>query len=163
MKVSLFKIGIILSVIGMIWISVVFLERDKISEDFLLESSSSQSIKMDFVGKDIGYYKIFMPEFSGEEIFVQVLDDDKNIISEQSVHTKMSVGYFDFENSGKYLINIANISKNSINMQIEFGNTNSQNMISSGIIIVVGAVMIILASYMKLKNYRLEQPDENIS
>jgi hypothetical protein len=163
MKVSLFKIGIILSVIGMIWISVVFLERDKISEDFLLESSSSHSIKLDFVGKDIGYYKILMPEFSGEEIFIQVLDYNKNIISEQSVHTKMSVGYFDFEKSGKYLVNIANISKNSINMQIEFGNTNSQNMIPSGIMIVVGAVMIILASYMKLKNYRIEQPDENIS
>ncbi len=57
MKVSLFKIGIILSVIGMIWISVVFLERDKISEDFLLESSSSHSIKLDLWEKTLGITK----------------------------------------------------------------------------------------------------------
>ncbi len=147
----------------MIWTGIIFLEGDKISEEFMLESSNSHSVKLDFEGKDIGYYKIFMPEYSGEELFVQVLDDNKSIISEQSVQTKMSVGYFDFERSGKYSVNIANISKNSINLQVEFGNTNSQNMIPSGIMILVGALMIILSSYLKLQNYKIEHPDENIS
>ena len=163
MKISLIKIGITLSVIGIIWTTMIFLEGDRISEEFMLESLNSHNIKLDFEGKDIGYYKIFMPEYSGEELFIQVLDNNKNIISEQSVNTKMLVGYFDYERSEKYTVKIVNISKNSINLQVEFGNTNSQNMIPSGIMIVVGAIMIMLASYLKLKNYKIEHPDENIS
>ncbi len=157
------KIGIILSVAGMIWISVIFSEGNRVTEEFLLDPSKSYSIKSDFIGKDIGYYKIFMPEYSGQEIFVQVLDNNQNIISEQSVHTKMSVGYFDFEKSGKYTVNISNISKNHIDLQVEFGNTNSKNMVLSGILILVGAILIIFTSFMKLKNYKIEHPDENIS
>jgi len=163
LKISLFKIGIVLSIIGMIWISLVFVEGEKTTEQFMLESSNSHNVNLDFEGKGIGYYKIFMPEYVGYEVFVQVLDDDKNIISEQTVHTKMSVGYFKFEGNGKYTINVSNISKEQINMQIEFGETNSGNMIPSGVMVLVGVVLIIITSSMKLKNYKIEQPDENIS
>ena len=119
-------------------------------------------MNLDFVGEDIGYYKVFMPEFAGDEIFAQVLDSSDNVISEQSIHTKMSVGYFDYEKAGKYTIKITNISENQINLQVEFGDTNSQNMIPAGVVILVGSVMIIVASYMRLKNYKIEHPDENI-
>jgi len=163
LKISLLKIGIILSIIGIIWISLVFVEGEKITEKFLLESSNSHDVNLDFQGNGIGYYKIFMPEYLGYEIFVQVLDNNKNIISEQTVHTKMSVGYFEFERNGKYTINVSNISKEQINMQVEFGETNSENMIPSGIIILVGVLLIISMSFIKLKNYKIEHPDENIS
>ena len=53
--------------------------------------------------------------------------------------------------------------KNQIDLQVEFGNTNSQEMIPAGILIVIGTVMIIVISYMKIRNYKIEQPDENIS
>src|SRR3989338_1369159 len=104
-----------------------------------------------------------MPEFVGNQIFVQILDRNQNIISEEIIQTKMSVGYFDFEKSGSYTAKITNPSENQINLQIEFGDANSENMISPGVMILVGAVMIIVSSYMKLKNYSIEQPDENIS
>lgn len=158
------RIGIILCVIGMIWISIVFLEGNRVTEEFTLEPTNSHNIKVDLVGGEgIGYYKIFMPEFSSDELFIQIIDTKKNIISEQSIHTKMSVGYFDFKKNGEYSINILNISETLINLKVEFGNTNSQNMIPSGIIILVGTVLIILAAYLKLQNYKIEQPDENIS
>ena len=163
MSLSLFKIGIILGISGIIWISIVFFEGNRTTEEFLLESLNSHSIKLDFVGKDIGYYKVFMSEFAGEKMFVQILDHNGNIISEQSVQTKMSVEYFDFDKSDKYSAKITNISENPINLQFEFGNTNSQNMIPAGIILLVGVIIIIISSYMKLKNYRIAQPDENIS
>jgi len=147
----------------MIWISVEFLEGDKVSEQFLLESGESYKLSQNFEGNDIGYYKIFMPEYLRYEIFVQILDNDKNIISEQTVHTKMSVGYFKFENGGEYTIKISNISKEQIDFQVEFGETNSQQMILPGIMVLVGAIMIIVMSFLKLKNYKIEQPDENIS
>ena len=146
----------------MIWISFVFLQVDRISEEIVLKSSNSHDIELNFNGKGIGYYKVFMPEFSGDQVFVQILDKNQNIISEESIHTKMSVGYFDFEKSGIYTAKITNPSENQINLQIEFGDTNSENMISPGVMILVGAVMIIVSSYLKLKNYSIEQPDKNI-
>lgn len=163
MKLSLFKIGIIISVIGLVWISIVFLDGNKITEEFHLKPSYSHNMTMEFAGEDIGYYKVFMPEFGGDEIFVQILDKDGNIISEQSIQTKMSVGYFAFDKNGQYSIKISNISDNVVDLQVEFGNTNSQKMIIPGIMVLVGAVMIILASFIRLKNYRIAQPDENIS
>ena len=62
-----------------------------------------------------------------------------------------------------YTIKVSNISKNSVNLQIEFGDTNSQKMIAPGLMILVGSLIIMLTSYLKIKNYNIEQPDENIS
>ena len=146
----------------MIWISFVFLQGDKISEEIVLKSTNSYDTELNFEGKGIGYYKVFMPEFSGEQIFVQILDNNQNIISEESVQTKMSVGYFDFEKSGSYTVKVTNPSKDQISLQIELGDAGSEVMIPPGIMILIGAVMVIFSSYMKLKNYRIEQPDKNI-
>jgi hypothetical protein len=151
-----------LSVIGIIWISFVFLQVDKISEEFVLKSTNSYDMELNFNDKDIGYYKVFMPEFAGDQVFVQILDDNLNVISEESIQTKLSVGYFDFEKSGKYTLRIANLSENQVNLKIEFGETNSETMIPPGIMILIGVVMIIFMSYVKLKNYNIEQPDKNI-
>jgi len=146
----------------MIWISFVFLQGDRIAEEIVLKSSNSHDIELNFNGKGIGYYKIFMPEFAGEQVFVQILDTNQNIISEESVQTKMSIGYFDFEKSGTYTAKITNPSENQINLEIELGDAGSEIMIPPGVMILVGAVMIIISSYMKLKNYSIEQPDKNI-
>ena len=79
------------------------------------------------------------------------------------IQTKMSVGYFDFTEDGTYTLKATNISKNQINLQVELGNTNSQQMIPAGILILIGSVTMIIMSYMKIKNYNMAQPDENIS
>jgi hypothetical protein len=163
LKFSLFKIGFILSVIGMIWISLVFLQAERITEEIVLSPTNSYDLKLVFDGAGIGYYKFTMPEFSGQQIFVQILDKKLNVISEENIHTKMSVGYFKYENSGTFTAKIINPSENQVNLQVEFGNTNSNNMIFPGIVILIGSLMIIISSYLKLKNYRIEQPDENIS
>jgi len=75
----------------------------------------------------------------------------------------MSVGYFDFNEDGIHTVKVTNISKNQINLQIEFGNTNSLQMIPAGVLILVGSLIMIAMSYLKIKNYKIEQPDENIS
>jgi len=94
---------------------------------------------------------------------VQILDTQDNVIQEEKVQTKMSVGYFDFTQDGTRTIKVTNISDNPIDLQIEFGNTNSHEIIPAGILIFVGAVIIIIMSYNKIKNYKIEHPDENIS
>jgi hypothetical protein len=163
LRPSLFKIGIGLTILGIIWLSVVFNEGDRILENFSLKSSDSAEIQMYFEGKDIGYYRIFMPEFSGEGVFVQILDQNQNIISDGIVETKMSVGYFDFEQSGVYVAKITNLVDENIILEIEFGDTNGREMVMPGIVTLAGGLMIVIASYFKLRDYRMEQPDENIS
>ncbi len=158
----MFKVSIALTILGMVWLAVIFDEADKISDIFSLKSSDSADIEMNFEGKDIGYYKIYLPEFSGEEVFVQILDQNQNIISDEIVETKMSVGYFNFE-GGTYVAKITNLSNDQINLEVEFGDTNSLEMIIPGIVTLAGGLVIIIASYIKLRDYRIEQPDENIS
>ena len=147
----------------MVWLSVVFLEGDRTLENFSLKSSESAQIQMYFEGKDIGYYKIFMPEFSGEGVFVQILDQDHNVISDGIVETKMSVGYFDFEQSGVYVAKITNLSNDQMNLEVELGDTNGREMVMPGIITLAGGLMIVITLYIKLRDYRIEQPDEKIS
>ncbi len=163
LKISLFKIGIILSVIGIIWTSWIFLESNKISEGFTVESQHSHKIQLNFEGNGIGYYTIFMPEFLKYKIFVQVLDDNENIISEKNIETKMSVSYFDFDQSGKYTINVVNTLEHPIDIQIELGNTDMGKMIYSGIMTFAGGIIIVISSFIKLRNYKIEHPDENIT
>ena len=163
MRLSKFKIGIALTAVGMIWLSLVFYQGEKTMENFSLQSSESAEMQMYFEGKDIAFYKIFIPEFSGDGIFVQVMDKNHNIISDGVVATKMSVGYFDFETSGEYTIKITNLSKQQMNLEVEFGDTNGREMVIPGIITLAGGLMIVVALYIKLRDYRIEQPDENIS
>ena len=163
MKISPFKLGLALVIVGIVWTAFIFDETEKKYDTVMLKESSSFQTKQEFSGIDIGYFKLYMPEFSGEEVFVQILDTKENVIREEMIQTRMSVGYFDFNEDGEYTIKITNIAKNPINLQIEFGNTNSQKMYPSGIMIFVGAVIMMIMSYMKIKNYSIEQPEENIS
>jgi len=163
MKISVFKIGLVMVVIGMIWVSVIFNETEKNHDSTLLKKSNSIESKLEFSGNGIGYYKIYMPKFNDENVFVQILDRNLNVIQEQKVNTKFSVAYFDFDKDGVYTIKVLNISENSIDLQIEFGDTHSQKMIIPGIMILFGSLIMMLISYLKIKNYNIEQPDENIS
>ena len=163
MKISLFKIGIGLTILGIIWILLIFYEGDRKIENFSLGSTDSADLKMYFEGKDIAYYKIFIQNFSRDGVFVQILDQNHNIISDNVVETKMSVGYFDFEISGIYEIKVTNLSDQQMNLEVEFGDTNGREMILPGIITLFGGLITVIALYIKLRDYRIEQPDENIS
>ena len=61
------------------------------------------------------------------------------------------------------LLRLQILQKIQINIQIEFGNTNSQKMHLSGITVLVGALIMMIMAYVKIKNYNIEQPEENIS
>ena len=150
-------------IVGIIWTAFIFDETEIKYDSVILKQSSSFETKLEFSGIDIGFYKLYMPKFAGEEVFVQILDTKENVIQEEMVQTKMSVGYFDFDENGEYTIKITNIAKNPVDIEIEFGNTNSQKMYPSGIILLVGALIVITMIYFKIKNYKIEQPEENIS
>ena len=162
-KVSLFKIGLGLLVAGIIWTALIFDEAEKMHDSVLLKHNTSFGLESEFVGEDVGFYKIHMVEFAGEEVFIQVLDAKDNVIREEKIQTRMSVGYFDFAEDGVYKVKVLNISKASVELQVEFGNTNSKKMTPSGVLILVGAVTMMVMAYIRIKNYKIEQPEENIS
>ncbi|ABX12072.1 hypothetical protein [Nitrosopumilus maritimus] len=163
MKISPFKIGLVLVIVGMVWISIIFANTEKNYDETILKQTSSFEIKSQVTGTDIGFYKIHMPEFTGEEVFVQILDISDNVIQEQVIQTRMSVGYFDFVGNGEYTVKVTNLAKNQVSLEVEFGNTNSKEMIPPGIMVLVGSISMIVMSYLKIKNYKIAQPDENIS
>ena len=103
-----------------------------------------------------------MPDFSGKGVFIQVLDQNRNVISDNIVETKLSVGYFDFE-EGLHVLKISNLSEDKMDLEVEFGTTNGKEMVIPGIVTLIGGLMIVFASYIKLRDYRIAQPDENIS
>ena len=150
-------------VAGIFWLSAIFFEGDRISDELVLKSSDSAVLTLNFQGKDVGYYKIFMPEFAGTGVFVQILDENYNVISDNIVETKMSVGYFDFKEDGNYSLKITNLSEQQMKIEVEFGETNSSQMIVPGLITLMGGILLVIATFIKLKNYRIAQPDENIS
>ncbi len=163
MKISPFIIGMAFVVIGAIWISIVFGETEKAKGVVLVKPTESFQVQQELFSQGIGYYKMYMPNFSGEEIFVQILDANNNVINEERIKTKLAVGYFDFNEDGTYTARIINISEGTIGLQVEFGDTNSQEMFAPGIMVVIGALAIMITSYFKIKNYIIEQPEENIS
>ncbi len=161
MKPSTFKIGLAITVAGMIWASVIFSETQKTIEEFALDTNHSREIELRFAGFGIGYYKIFMPEFSGDGVFVQILDTKNNVISEKKIETKMSVNYFDFS-QGEHTVKVSNLSSKKVSLQVEFGSTDSENMTFPAVTVLLGVIVMLVSIYIKMKNYKIAQPDEKI-
>ncbi len=162
MKLSLFKIGLILTVLGVILSAYTFSENHKISQSLTLDTTQTKTLDVDLIGEDIGFYKISLPSL-GDSVFVQIQNSKENVITDKKIETKSAVNYFDFRDSDVYTIKVTNLSENSLIVDIEFGQTNVSEMKYSGIVVLVGIILMIFSSYNYLKNHKIAQPDENSS
>ena len=163
MKISPLRIGLVLAVIGIVAIIIIFDSNQKTVSSIMLEREETSNVNLDLKDNGIGYYKITIPNFDGQMIFVQITDRVGNVISDKKIQTKMSVNYFDFPSGGKYSLKITNISEKSTNLQVEFGNTDVLALRIPAIISGIGIILILFSVYKRLKNYSTAQPDENIS
>jgi len=162
MKLSLFKIGLILTVLGVILSAYTFSENHKISQSLTLDTTQTKTLDVDLIGEDIGFYKISLPSL-GDSVFVQIQNSKESVITDKKIETKSAVNYFDFRDSDVYTIKVTNLSENSLIVDIEFGQTNVSEMKYSGIVVLVGIILMIFSSYNYLKNHKIAQPDENSS
>ena len=162
MKSSLFKIGLILTISGIIWSALIFSENQKISESFSLDASQTKAIDIDLIGEDIGFYKVSLP-YLGDSVFVQIQNSKGSVIADKKIETKSAINYFGFSNSDIYTMKITNLSEKSLKVDIEFGQTNVSEMRYSGILVLVGVILMIFGSYNYLKNYKIAHPEEKIS
>ena len=163
MKISPLRIGLVLAVIGIVAIIIIFDSNQKTVSSIMLEREETSNVNLDLKDNGIGYYKITIPNFDGQMIFVQIEDNVGNVISDKKIQTKMSVNYFDFPSGGKYTLKITNVSEKSVNLQVEFGNTDVSALEIPAIILGMGVILILFSMYKRLKNYSTAQPDENIS
>ncbi|MFB5611361.1 MAG: hypothetical protein ACE5R3_06750 [Nitrosopumilaceae archaeon] len=159
---SLFKIGLILSVIGVVFVGYGFYGGEKNSQTILLNPEQTNSIDLRLQDSGIGFYKISVPDL-GDSVFIQIVDSHHNVLVDKKIQTKTAVNYFDFENSDVYTLRATNLSDHQISVQVEFGDTNVSEMRYPGIVLFFGVVLVIASSYRRLKNYKIAQPDENIS
>ena len=162
MKLSLFKIGLILTVLGVILSAYTFSENHKISQSLTLDTTQTKTLDVDLIGEDIGFYKISLPSL-GDSVFVQIQNSKESVITDKKIETKSAVNYFDFRDSDIYTIKVTNLSENSLIVDVEFGQTNVSEMKYSGIVVLVGIILMIFSSYNYLKNHKIAQPEENSS
>ena len=162
MRLSLFKISILLVIIGASGTGIIFSESDKIQQVMTLNQTEFNEVSLFFEAEDIAYYKITIPEFEGQGVFYRIVDEDQNTISKGISETKMSIRYFDVKESGVHTMIVTNLSQESMKYEIEIGSTDANKIIIPAGIMFVGGLLLLFASFMKLKNYRTEQPDENI-
>ncbi|MBI5146880.1 MAG: hypothetical protein HZA84_06635 [Thaumarchaeota archaeon] len=163
MKISSLRIGLVLAAIGIVAIVIIFDSNQKVISSATIESEETANVNLDLSYSGIGYYKITIPDFDEQTIFVQIEDGIGNVISDKKIQTKMSVNYFNFQSGGKYTIKITNISEKSTNLQVEFGNTGVAAIRIPAIILAVGIMLILFSMYKRLRNYSTAQPEENIS
>ncbi|MBM2852297.1 MAG: hypothetical protein HW420_844 [Candidatus Nitrosotenuis sp.] len=163
MKISPLRIGLVLAAIGIVAIIIIFDSNQKTVSSIMLEREGTSNVNLDLRDNGIGYYKITIPSFDGQMIFVQIEDNVGNVISDKKIQTKLSVNYFDFPSGGKYTLKITNVSEKSTSLQVEFGNTDVSALRIPAIILGIGIILILFSVYKRLKNYSTAQPDENIS
>ena len=162
MRLSLFKISILLVIIGASGTGIIFSESDKIQQVMTLNQTEFNEVSLFFEAEDIAYYKITIPEFEGQGVFYRIVDENQNTISKGISETKMSIRYFDVKESGVHTMIVTNLSQESMKYEIEIGSTDANKIIIPAGIMFVGGLLLLFTSFMKLKNYRTEQPDENI-
>ena len=162
MRLTLFKISILLIIIGASGTGVVFSEAERVTEIMSLKQNESDDISMFFEANDIGYHKVTIPEFEGQGVFYRIVDENYDTISKGIVETKMSIRYFDVKETGVYTMVMTNLAQEKMNYEVEIGSTNAIIISIPAGVMFVGGLLLLFASYVKLKNYRIAQPDENI-
>ena len=162
MGLSIFKISILLIIIGASGTGIIFSEADRTSELISLKQTESDQISMFFEENDIGYFTITNPEFQGQGVYYRIVDENYDTISKGIAETKMSIRYFDVKESGIYTIVLTNLAQEKMNYEIEIGSTNALIISIPAGVMFVGGLLLLFSSYMKLRNYRIAQPDENI-
>jgi len=148
-------------VVGSIWVGLVFFTTEKISQDLNLSIKENVDVDLYLKGKGLGFYKITIPDYSRETVLVKVFDPQGELINLKRIETKVSVNYFEFDYSGKYTLEVTNLSENPIQLEAEFGNTKAGEITIPAAMTFIGAFFLVWSGYRRLRNYNTAHPEEN--
>lgn len=155
---TIFRIALIAIIIGSIWIGMVFSYAVKDLENFSLDKLDSANIPLVLYGNGIGFYEISSNQYNNS-ILVKVLDSNGNYLNMKTITNKETVNYFVFQHTGKFTLELTNLSANSVQLTVEFGDTKYQEFLIPSLMILVGACLLMFTGYTKLRNYMTAQPE----
>jgi len=155
---SSFKNGIIIILIGVVWMWLIFSDGINESELISINPQKSETFDLPLTGQGIAFYEIYIKNYQQNPLFVQVLDQKGNIIAEQKIHTILSENYFDFSNKGNYVIRITNFSEKNIEFSIRYGDTKLDQLLIPEIVTFVGSTIMVFAIFRRMKYYSIAQP-----
>ncbi|TLX95218.1 MAG: hypothetical protein E6K91_03595 [Thaumarchaeota archaeon] len=161
--VSYFKIGLVLVMVGSIWIGILFSMTAKNSNSFLLDKSESESISLNLHGPGLGFYVISINGYSENALIAKVLDSHGNYYDVKKITNKVTVNYFQFDQTGKFILEVTNISDKPLRLTAELGDTKVHEITIPSVIVLMGAILLTFSGYRKLRNYITAQPDEKSS
>ena len=158
---SVFRIGVILVLIGAVWTGIVFSGTIKESKNIILDRLDSTRISADLSGNGLGYYIISSNTYDNV-LLAKILDSQGNYIEMKRITNKLTVNYFQFDRTGEFTLEITNFGDKPVELTTEIGNTGFQNFVIPAGIVFVGTVFLVIVGYKKLHCYITAQPDENI-
>jgi hypothetical protein len=158
---SVFRIGVILVLIGAVWTGIVFSGTTKESKNIILDRLDSSRISVDLNGNGLGFYIISSNAYDNV-LLAKILDSQGNYIEMKRITNKLTVNYFQFDRTGEFTLELTNFADKPVELTTEIGDTGFQNFVIPAIIVLAGTVFLVIAGYKKLHNYITAQPDENI-
>jgi len=161
LSLSIFRIGMILVLIGALWTGIVFSGTIKESKNIILDRLDSARISADLSGNGLGFYIISSNTYDNV-LLAKILDSQGNYIDMKRITNKLTVNYFQFDRTGEFTLEITNFSDKPVEITTEIGNTSFQNFVIPASIVFIGTVFLVIAGYKKLHRYITAQPDENI-
>ena len=159
-SLSAFRIGIIFVLIGAAGTGIAFSGTIKDSKNIVLDRLDSTSISVDLNGKGLGFYTISSKAYDNV-LLAKILDSQENYIEMKRITNKLTMNYFQFDNTGEYTLEITNFADKPVELTIEIGDTGFQDFAIPAIIILFGTIFLVFAGYKKLYSYITAQPDEN--
>ena len=157
-NISSFKIGIIITFIGVVWMSLIFSEGIQKSDLISINPQNSKTFDISLTGQGIAFYEIHIKNYQQNPLFVQILEPKGNIIAEQKIHTILSENFFNFNSSGNYVIRVTNISEQNTEFSISYGDTKLEELLIPEIVTFVGSSLLVYTIFLRMKNYSIAQP-----
>ena len=155
---TMFRVALIAIAIGSIWIGMVFSYTIKDFKNFNMDKLDSVSMQMALYGNGIGFYKISSNQYNNS-ILVKIVDSNGNYLDMKTITNKETVNYFVFQHTGKFTLELMNLSANPVQLTVEFGDTKYQEFLIPSLMIFGGACLLMFAGYKRLRSYITAQPE----
>lgn len=160
-----FLLGVALFAAGSVWAAIAFSDNEKTSSSVDLEARETSTLELDFKDEGTGFYVITIPEYSNDlVVYAKVTGPAGNLVSAESITTKMSVNYFEAGQPGRYTLAATNSSNERRTVQVEFGNTGVTELVAPFLAGSAGLVLLSLSAYARMKRrsgYRTSQPEDS--
>ena len=157
-NLSSFRNGIIILIIGIVWMMLIFSQGIQESDLITLNPQKSTNFEIPLIGYGIAFYEIYIHNYQQTPLFAQILDPGGNIIAEQKIHTILSENFFDYSIDGNYVIRITNISEKNIEFNIKYGDTKIEELRIPELLTFIGSSILIYGIFRKMKNYSIAHP-----